>query len=289
MSTIKSKLKNLVGENTARRLKRWAGKPKTVASSFGEWMKRPNLYRLGSAERVGAVYSAPSEMSIAERLFLYGLIRGMLPLRSLEIGTNHGGSAKIICGALEDLGRGKLVGIDPFPRITVPWRQFHNRFTLIQEKSPDAIAKAAEASGGPFEFVLVDGIHIYKQVKSEIAALLPFLADEAILLFHDAFHIGIAGAVTEAVKASDSLHDCGYPCRRPAVGVGHLAYGGFRMLRFSREPITDANKLVAAYCAENGKELPPTDPKMFDHDPWYCRTYEKCQYCKEREVAGTSS
>ena len=283
MGQVSGGIKRLLGRGGVARAKWLARSPGRGLSALRKRWRRPDVFNWKTAERVGVIYSAPSEMTIAERLFIYTLARGLRPAVALEIGTNHGGSAQIICSAMEDAGRGKLFGIDPFPRITVPEKKFFGRFTLIEAMSPDAIAEAGRQAGAKFNFVLVDGIHIHKQVKLEIAALLPHLAEEAVLLFHDAFHIGVAAAISEAIEAHDTLHDCGYPCARPAVGVGHLAYGGFRMLRFASRQTIDAGKIVSDFCAETGKPLPPTDPAMFDHDPWYCRTYEKCAYCRAKD------
>src|SRR4051812_27628948 len=65
---------------------------------------RPNLYRMNTPERVGVVYSAPSDMRIDERLFLYAFVRGFCPERALEIGVARGGSAAIITSAMEEVG-----------------------------------------------------------------------------------------------------------------------------------------------------------------------------------------
>lgn len=285
MGKLNSGVKRVVGQSAVDRAKWLARSPAIGWRALKKRWRRPNVFNWKTAERVGVIYNAPSEMSVAERLFIYTLARGLRPAVALEIGTNHGGSAQIICSAMEDAGRGRLFGIDPFPRITVAQKKFLGRFTLIEAMSPDAIAEAGRQAGAKFNFVLVDGIHIHKQVKLEIAALLPHLAEEAVLLFHDAFHIGVAAAISEAVIANPSLHDCGYPCARPAVGVGHLAYGGFRMVRFATSPTIDAGKIVSDFCTETNKPQPPTDPAMFDHDPWYCRTYEKCAYCRAKDAS----
>src|SRR5438067_820365 len=44
-------------------------------------LTRPNLYRLRTQHRVGVVFTAPSDMKIEERLYLYGFIRGFQPER----------------------------------------------------------------------------------------------------------------------------------------------------------------------------------------------------------------
>jgi predicted O-methyltransferase YrrM len=196
-------------------------------------LKRPNLFRMDTAERVGIVYSAPSEMSISERLFLYSLVRGTRPIRVIEIGSRRGGSACIMAAAMEDSGQGLglIVGVDPEPIITVPQRLFYKRFRLISKPSPDALPEARELAGGPFDLALIDGLHIYDQAKLDLEGILPHMSDNSYLLLHDAFHYGVTQAVSEALERHPLLHDCGYVCARPAVrGLGVMAYGGFRLL-----------------------------------------------------------
>ena len=51
---------------------------RVVGAVVKRW-QRPDLYDLSSNERVGVVYTAPSDMRIDERLFLYTLVRGLQP------------------------------------------------------------------------------------------------------------------------------------------------------------------------------------------------------------------
>ncbi len=70
---------------------------------------RPALLRPGS--RVLSIYHSPSDMCESDRVFLYAFVRGVRPQRCLEIGSRWGGSARIICAALEDNQHGELVGL----------------------------------------------------------------------------------------------------------------------------------------------------------------------------------
>src|SRR5262245_15341071 len=81
------------------------------------WLRRPNIYRMHTPERLGVIYGAPTHLSTPERLFLYTIVRGTIPQRVLEIGTAQGGSAAIIAAAMEDNGVGKIIGIDPERRV----------------------------------------------------------------------------------------------------------------------------------------------------------------------------
>src|SRR3954468_22020939 len=161
-------------------------------------LTRPNVFRLDTPERVGVVFTAPSDMRVDERLFLYALVRGFQPERALEIGVLQGGGGAIMANAMEENGKGKIVGLDPAPDIKVRRQDFHGRYTMISKPSPDGVPEARAAAGGPFDFVLVDGLHMHGQVVKDIAAILPHLADGAYVLFHDAFHYGVATAIAEA-------------------------------------------------------------------------------------------
>src|SRR2546423_1951765 len=195
-------------------------------------LTRPNLYRLRTQHRVGVVFTAPSDMKIEERLYLYGFIRGFQPERALEIGVLYGGSACIITNAMEDNGKGVLVGIDPGPRMEVRASALHGRYHLVLQPSPEGLQEARQLARGPFDFVFVDGLHIYAQVNRDIEAILPHLTEGAYIMFHDAFHYGVGTAINEFVAKNPLLHDCGFPCRTPRIGYDAFTpYHGVRLLR----------------------------------------------------------
>ena len=250
-------------------------------------LTRPNLYRLSSPERVGAVYSAQSGMRVDEKLFLYAFIRGFRPHRALEIGVAMGGSALITTNAMEEIGHGHLVGVDPEPNLKIAWKDLHGRYTLIPRPSPEAIPEAREAAGGPFDFVLIDGLHMYDPVKKDIAAILPHLADGAYLLFHDAFHYGVATGIREAIEAHPNLVDCGYPCRTVNVYADPATpYNGFRLLRWTAAAVAprsvDVEQVADPLYAEHGRPRPPLRPDVLNHDLWHCRAVSPCGYCRAK-------
>ena len=250
---------------------------------------RPNVYRLDQPERVGVVFTAPSDMRIEERLFLYALVRGFRAERALEIGVLQGGGGAIIANAMEDNGVGIVVGLDPAPQVKVRPHALHGRYRVIPMPSPEGLPAARAAAGGPFDFALVDGLHQYGQVRRDIDGLLPHLADGAYVLFHDAFHFGVATAIREAVAADSRLHDCGYTCRTARVHHDPVTpYNGFRLLRFAASAVADVAKVVAPIYGRAGKTPPPLTRHMLDHDGWYCRSVEPCPRCRERLAAGES-
>jgi predicted O-methyltransferase YrrM len=252
-------------------------------------LQRPNVFDFHSPERFGTVYEAQSGMRVDEKIFLYAFVRGFRPHRSLEIGVARGGSALITTNAMEEVGHGHHIGVDPEPNLKVAWKDLHGRFTLIAKPSPDAIPEAREAAGGPFDLVLIDGLHFYDPVKKDIAAILPHLADGAYLLFHDAFHYGVATGIKEAIEAHPNLVDCGYPCRTANVYADEATpYNGFRLLRWTAAPVAprvvDVEQVAEPLYAEHKKPRPPLRREVLNHDIWSCRVVAPCEYCREKRA-----
>lgn len=191
--------------------------------------------------RFGVIYTTPAHMTAGERVLLYGFTFGLRPERTLEIGTFRGGSALVIAAALDDVGRGRLVCVDPVPQIAPEhWAQISHRATLFAEPSPDALPRAMEAAGGPFDFALIDGDHEYPGVVRDIEGVLPFLADGARVLFHDAHYWEVEDAIDRMlVVHADVLSDCGMVSteRTPedrSVNGRQIVWGGLRLLRYRR-------------------------------------------------------
>jgi predicted O-methyltransferase YrrM len=250
---------------------------------------RPNLYNLDTPERVGAVYSARSGMGVDEKIFLYAFIRGFRPQRALEIGVGKGGSALITTNAMEENGVGRLVGVDPVPNLVINWKDLHGRYTLIPKPSPEAIPEAREAAGGSFDFVLIDGLHFYDPARKDIAAVLPHLAEGAYLLFHDAFHYGVATAIKEALDAHGGLVDCGYPCRTADPYADPVTpYNGFRLVRWTGEATAprsvDVELVVEPLYRDAGRPRPPLRREALNHDIWHCKAVAPCEYCRSKQA-----
>jgi predicted O-methyltransferase YrrM len=258
----------------------------SLKKQFTQRGTRPNVYQISSAERVGVVFTAPSEMSIDERLLLYALVRGLRPRRILEIGSREGGSASIMANALEDVGQdGRIVGLDPQPKVSVPASRFHGRFEVIAAASPAGLPAARERAGEPFDFALIDGLHTYDQVVQDIAACLPHLADGAYLVFHDAFHLGVSEAIREAIEHDNRLHDCGYLSSSVCTDDPLVAYRGIRVVRFANQPVADPGVLIERGYRADGLTPPTPDPDLRNHDGWYCRYFTPCPRCRARGEA----
>src|SRR5205814_585611 len=99
--------------------------------------------------QIDTIDYAPAWMQPSERLLLYALVYGLRPRCVLEIGTMAGGSALIICAAMDAVVteapgyQGKLVALDPDFKIAPEHRAaLARRTTFITGCSPEALPQA---------------------------------------------------------------------------------------------------------------------------------------------------
>lgn len=230
--------------------------------------RKPNLYDLSSPSRVGCIYREPNDMCETDRLMLFALVRGLRPNFALEIGARWGNSARIITNAMEENGVGRLIGIDPFPEaFSARPRELHGRYTLLKGYSPQAIPEAAKTIGHQFEFVFIDALHIYDAVLADFRGCLPHLADGAHVLFHDAYHQGVAEAIGTALAENLAFNDCGLITRDASIGFP-VSYGGMRLLRKGG---VDSKELISAAYQRNNHTPPPFSREVWNYDPYYNR------------------
>jgi predicted O-methyltransferase YrrM len=184
------------------------------------------------------IFRAPVLMTEAERTVMFASIIGRRPERVLEIGTHKGGSAMIICSAMDQINRGRLVCVDPRPMVAPEhWKQIEHRAVMLAGQSPAILTQAVPAAGGPFDLALIDGDHEFPGVVADIENVLPLLASEAYLYFHDAHYWQVADAIDAAVARHPQLTDCGFlsaeETRENREEQGHpVIWGGLRVLRF---------------------------------------------------------
>jgi predicted O-methyltransferase YrrM len=209
-----------------------------VLASCGQLQNQAKLNGIRPLPGFQNVFSSPAELRMPERVALYSLVFGLQPRNCLEIGTFRGGSTAIICGALDDTGRGTLACVDPTPLVTPElWSQLKHRCTMFKGCSPDVLQKVAASVKDRFDFVFIDGNHTYECLSSDIRGVTPYLADHAVVVFHDAHYEGVRRAIDEAVSGASEFVDFGLISVEPTVlreGDGAVSYAGLRMLRFVR-------------------------------------------------------
>ncbi len=183
------------------------------------------------------IFSAPAEQMVEERFLLYSLVLGMKPDRVLEIGTHFGGTATVFCAALDDVGKGTIIGIDPNPLVpAATMEHISHRFEVLCGFSPALVQRASERAEGKFNFVLVDGDHSYEGVKRDVDGIMPHIAPGCCILFHDSHNLEIKRAIDEkAAQYDDVLTDCGElnsTVYFDQTAEPPIRWGGLRMLRF---------------------------------------------------------
>jgi predicted O-methyltransferase YrrM len=185
--------------------------------------------------RFGTIHDAPVHMLPPERVLLYALVFGLRPARCLEIGTLYGGSAMITVAALDDVGHGSLVCVDPNPQVTPEaWSGVAHRATLLQGSSPDILAEARRAAGGPFDLALIDGDHSHAGVVRDVMGVMDVLADGGHMLMHDAHYVEVRDGVDEVLhERATELIDCGMlsSASTPDAHSETVEWGGIRVLR----------------------------------------------------------
>ena len=209
-----------------------------VLASCGQTQDQAKLNNIRPLGGFNSVYTSPAEMRMPERVVLYSLIFGLPPRYCLEIGTFRGGSTAIICGAMDDTGFGQLACVDPTPQIAPElWSQIGHRCRMFEGPSPDILPDVARQTGVAFDFALIDGNHTYECIRRDIAGVLPLMAHEAYLLFHDGHYPDVKRAIDEAVAAYPELTDCGLLSVEPTVlheNGQRVTWAGLRLLKLHR-------------------------------------------------------
>lgn len=229
---------------------------------------RPRLYRATTPERLGVIFTEPSDMCVPDRVMLYALVRGLRPERVLEVGVRWGGGARIIAAALEDAGGpGRAVGIDPQTEAFRPRpRELFGRYELVRGYSPEATPAAVARLGGPVDLAFIDAMHTHDHVLADLRGVLPHLAPGGHVLLHDAFHLGIDRAAAEVMADRPDLVDCGFLTRHPTLGDAPVAYQGLRLIR-SGTP--DGRDMIAGAYRRAGRPEPDFSPDLLNWDSYW--------------------
>ncbi len=240
------------------------GNIKRAAQSAGKNLfLKPNLYDLSRPERIGAAFMHPSDMCVTDRIMLYALVRGLRPERVLEVGVRWGGGARIIASALEDNRHGIAVGIDPEPEaFGIPERHLHGRYRRVVGFSPQITKEAVALLGGAPNLVFVDALHTGDAVYADFLGVLPFIQDDAHILFHDAFHQGVSTAIQVVIDANETLIDLGFITRNPGLG-SPVSYQGLRLVRKGR---VDFRALISNAYHIAGRTPPPIHSAFRNYD-----------------------
>ena len=145
----------------------------------------------------------------------------------------------IICAALDALGKGKLVGLDPVPQIPEEvWDKIKHRTSLVIGHSPVALEEAYLRAGGLFDFVFLDGDHERSPVAADLDGLVPFMRPGAYVLAHDAHFVHVEQGISDVVnRPASPCIDCGLISKWGGIYEEHIderrvVWSGLQLLRF---------------------------------------------------------
>ena len=123
-----------------------------------------------------------------QREFLNGVVRKFKPRKIIEVGVNEGGSSVIILNAIQDIKNSHLYSIDIKKNYNVGhcvnnyFSQFKNKWTLYKGSIS---AKFMEKIGTGIDMAFIDTSHFEPGELLDFLMVLPFLKEEAIVIFHD--------------------------------------------------------------------------------------------------------
>jgi Methyltransferase domain len=133
------------------------------------------------------------QMALGERAAIEGLLCGLEPGLSIEIGTAQGGSLERIAAHSDEVHTfdlGAEVDQDAFPGVT-----FHRGDSHVL--LPQLLARL-EREGRNVDFVLIDGDHTREGVRRDIEDLLGSKAvSRTLIAVHDAMNEEVAAGLAE--------------------------------------------------------------------------------------------
>ena len=129
-----------------------------------------------------------SRMWENQKEFLNGVVRKFKPKIILEIGVAEGGSSIIILNAIEDIKGSHLFSIDLSKSDMIGYcvknifKNLLNKWSLFTGNIP---IKFMKQIGNNIEMVFIDSVHYEPGEILNFLIVLPFLKEEAIVIFHD--------------------------------------------------------------------------------------------------------
>jgi len=134
-------------------------------------------------------------MTREEGELLYSLVRSIKPKYCLETGTHKGLSSCYIGQALKDNGFGLLETCDPVDLMqdaSIATAGLTTQVKFHMKRGVDMVPAS------PIGFLFIDGFHGKQDVVDEFVTFRPYLAENAIVAFHDCDLVEYCG-VNQAV------------------------------------------------------------------------------------------
>ena len=123
-----------------------------------------------------------------QKEFLNGIVRKFKPEKIIEIGVDRGGSSAIILNAIESFKNSHLYSIDISNSSNVGYcvNHYFSQFTMKWTLFKGNIAsKFMDKIGKGIDMAFFDSSHFEPGEILDFLIVLPFLKEEAIILFHD--------------------------------------------------------------------------------------------------------
>jgi hypothetical protein len=146
-------------------------------------------------------------MHSVEMRFINGLVRYTGAKRILELGVASGSGTNVLLSAVSDKPDAKLVSVD----ITDVWFNDSDKqagFTVAGGNYPEDrwqlitgrdFSEVAEDFREPFDFCVIDTGHVHPTELINFLTVLPYLAEDAVVVFHDYSFFQVHCAVDDAV------------------------------------------------------------------------------------------
>jgi len=186
---------------------------------------------------------------ISDTVMLAKIAKCLKPRRVLEIGSFRGYTAKLLA---EHTGpETRIVAFDRYPEHGEAYRD-----TAIAEKIDrrvGSVSDAAFAQDGPgsYDLIFIDADHSYDAVKHDTQVMLPLLAPEGMMVWHDYANWG---RFSKKNGVPEALHELAQTLPVLAVGGSWLAvYSPVWSTVLGADRLTQARQASLA-------DLPGDDP-----------------------------
>lgn len=168
---------------------------------------RDILSRQQVTDAEGAAHPLHSEVSVDHAEALYRTVRAEKPHVVIEVGMAYGVSSLSILTALEELGQGRLISIDPFQntdwkgigRLNVERAGLGERHTLIDELDYLALPRLV-SEGVRAQLGYIDGWHTFDYAMLDFWYLDKMLDAKSLVGFNDAGYRGVHRAIRFALS-----------------------------------------------------------------------------------------
>jgi len=147
----------------------------SLAAYFEEFSRTPVTFH----ELPAGSWSSP----VADVLMLAKIVACAKPLRLLEVGSFRGFTALMLARHMPDAAR--LVTVDRFPGHGEAYRDSPLAERIERRVAEVKAETFKDDPPGSFDFIFLDAGHQYHEVKSDTEILLPLLAPDGFMLWHD--------------------------------------------------------------------------------------------------------